>query len=108
MWAVQSAVELERMGVPAVAVATEAFAEMGQDTARSMGLVGLPLTAVGYGLEGLDRAGVQHVAEMLYAEVRACLTREPADLEPEYAARVWLPSEDAVAAASCSLDHATS
>jgi hypothetical protein len=101
VWAVQSAVELERLNIPTVAVATEAFAEMGQDTSRSLGMIGLPLAAVGHGFENLrvDRLG--EVAELLYAEVVRGLTGSPADLEPDYAGRVWLPSDDAIAI-SCS------
>jgi len=103
VWAVQSAVELERLGIPSVAVATEAFAEMGQDTARSLGLVGLPLLAADHGFEGLGRAGVRAVAEQLYPEIVRALTANPAELEPDFGSRVWMPSEKAINAA-CSIE----
>lgn len=96
MWAVQSAVELERLNIPSVAVATEAFAEMGQDTSRSLGMVGLPLVAVGHGFENLPPDRIGEVAEAVYLEIVRALTGEPSELEPEYASRVWLPSDEAV------------
>lgn len=101
MWAVQSAVELERLNIPTVAVATEAFAEMGQDTSRSLGMVGLPLVAVGHGFENLSPDKIGDVAEGIYAEIVNALTGAASELEPEYEARVWLPSEEAIAI-SCS------
>ena len=102
MWAVQTAVEMERLGIPTVAVATEAFAEMGQDTARSLGFGGLPIVAAPNGVEAFTPAEVRAGAERVYAEVLATLTGDAAELEPTYAARVWLTSEDAIAV-SCSI-----
>ena len=102
MWAAQTAVEMERLGIPTVAVATEAFAEMGQDTARSLGLGGLPIVAAPNGVETFTRAEVRAGAEQVYAEVLATLTRDAVALEPEYAGRVWLTSEDAIAV-TCSI-----
>ena len=90
------------MGIPGVAVATEAFAEMGQATARGVGMAGLPLVAVAHGFESLGRSEIREAALRLYPEIVRTLTASPAELEPEYASRAWLPSEDAIAI-SCSM-----
>jgi hypothetical protein len=105
VWNVQTALELERLGIPAVAVATEAFAEMGQDTARSLGLAGLPIVAAPNGFEALSRAELRDAAERLYDEVLSILRGEPATLEPAYASRVWLSALDAIGV-SCAITKA--
>ena len=105
VWAVQTAVELERLGVPTVAVATTAFAEMGQDTARSLGLAGLPIVAAPNGVETFSRAEIVSGAEQVYAEVVAALTGDARSLEPTYASREWLSFDDAIAV-SCEITKA--
>ena len=104
MWAVQSAVELERLGIPTVAVATDAFAGMGQDTARSQGLAGLPLVSIPQSFEGSGPAEIGSLAGGLYREVVRSLTGDPAELAPYFASREWLSGDDAVATA-CSIER---
>ena len=97
MWAAQVAIEMERLGVPAVTVATDAFAEMGQDTARSLGLAGLPIVAAPSGLEDLDASEVGEQAERMCDEIVAAFTGDAPALESTYAGREWLSSEEAIA-----------
>ena len=88
-----------------MAVATEAFAEMGQDTARSLGLAGLPIVAAPNGFESLSRDAVRVAAEGLYEEVLSILCGDPQALEPTYASRVWLSAIDAIGV-SCAITKA--
>ena len=74
---------------------------MGQSTARSVGMVGVPLVAAPHPFDILNRAQVRQVAERLYGEVEEILTGEASRLEERYARKVWLSSQEAVT--SCSI-----
>ena len=86
-----------------MAVATEAFAEMGQDTARSLGLSGLPLLAVEQSFEGGDEHAMESLAEKIYPEIVRALTADARELEPAYASLIWLSPEEAINAV-CSIE----
>lgn len=88
--------------MPTAVITTDAFAAMGQSTARSLGLAGIPLSAAPHPFDYLSRAQVREIAERLLGEVETILTGKPEQLEQEYARRVWLSPNEAVASCSVS------
>jgi len=74
---------------------------MGQGTAASLGLAGVPLVATPHPFSYLAREVVREIAERLYGEVEEILTGDAPRLEERYARKMWLPPQEAVT--SCSI-----
>lgn len=103
VWSVQTGVEMERLGIPSVVVVTDAFADMGQKTARSLGLTGVPMVAAPHPFDCLDRNQVRQKAEQLYTEIKAILTGDSGALESIYSSKIWPSAQEAVT--SCRISH---
>ena len=89
--------------MPTVALVTNAFAEMGQSTARLEGLAGMPSVAVPHPIDRLTPAEVTKVAAGALQEVLRALTGEARELETMYMTKQWLSAADAVV--SCSINR---
>lgn len=87
--------------MPSAVVVTDAFAQMGQATARSLGVPGLPMAALRHPFDYLSRSEVREAAEQVYDEVVHILTAEAWQLAIEYASKVWAPPRPA--GVSCAL-----
>jgi hypothetical protein len=87
--------------VPTVVVATVAFGEMGQDTARTIGLAGMPIVAVPHPIDRMTRVQCEEAANSVYAETVEALTEPREHLESIYATKRWISPAEAVI--SCSI-----
>ena len=67
-------VELERMGLPGITIASDAFIILSQFTARSKGLPELPLVVVPHGLEHWPEEKIRELAENVAPQIVNNLT----------------------------------
>lgn len=67
--------ELERRGVPTVAVCSHLFVNLGQAERRALGMPELPMAITQHPIGGLGPAAVQQKADDLLEQVMAGLTR---------------------------------
>ncbi|MBI2867534.1 MAG: hypothetical protein HYX97_04280 [Chloroflexi bacterium] len=103
VWGAHTGVRLERWGVPAAVVSTTGFADMGRDTAESLGLEGLCILAAPHPFDTLTPAGVSAAAEALLPEIERVLTAPAEELAKEYRSKSFPQPEEGVLA--CSLPH---
>lgn len=88
-------------------ITTDAFAEMGQATARSLGLAGMPMAAAHHPFDYLSRGEVRAEAERVLDEVAAIVTGDAGRLEREYAMKAWPSAQEMVIACSVRLSGET-
>lgn len=84
-------------------ITTDAFAEMGQSTARSLGLPGVAMAAAHHPFDYLGRGEVRAEAERLVDEVVTILTGDADRLEREYAMKPWPSAQEMVITCSVRL-----
>lgn len=94
---------MEQMGVPTAVICTSAFLKMGRDTARSLGLDGMPLVAVPHPFDPLTPEQVEKVAEQIVDEVVHVLTTPAGELKEEYIGRLAHASDQEIAVCRLSL-----
>ncbi len=70
------AINLEKQGIPAVAVVTEPFIPTAQAMAELNGLPGYPFVAVPHPIGSLDEASVRQRAERVLERIEAPLLGE--------------------------------
>ena len=87
---------MEKLGVPTVVICTSAFLKMGRDTARSLGLDGMPLVSVPHPFDPLTPEQVERVAEQIVNEVIPVLTTPAGELKEEYKGRLAHVSDQAI------------
>lgn len=82
-WGVRDAVEMERLGVPSVAVCSEPFMASASDVADAHGYSFLPITSVPHPMARLTRAELKAEAEKAYPAIREALIQN-AELVDEF------------------------
>jgi hypothetical protein len=96
-WSVIDAVNLEKAGVPAVALISRSFCPLGQIVGRGMGHQGLPIVMLPHPIGEADEARIAQKGRDAAAECVRLLTTPAAAVGAEYAAKTFPLPEHAVA-----------
>lgn len=98
-WSVIDAVNLERAGVPTVALISRSFCPLGQIVGRGVGHEGLPIVMLPHPIGEADAARIAQKGIDAAAECVRLLTTPAADVHAEYAGKKFPLPEHAVARA---------
>ncbi|HZP75941.1 MAG TPA: hypothetical protein VFB45_07370 [Pseudolabrys sp.] len=96
-WSVIDAVNLEKAGVPAVALISRSFCPLGQIVGRGMGHQGLPIIMLPHPIGEADEARIAQKGSDAAAECVRLLTTPAVTVGAEYAAKTFPLPEHAVA-----------
>ena len=96
-WSVIDAVNLEKAGVPTVALISRSFCPLGQIVGRGMGHQGLPIVMLPHPIGEADEARIAQKGHDAAAECVRLLTTQAAAVGAEYAAKTFPLPEHAVA-----------
>jgi hypothetical protein len=96
-WSVIDAVNLEKAGVPTVALISRSFCPLGQIVGRGMGHQGLPIVMLPHPIGEADEARIAQKGRDAAAECVRLLTTPAAAVGAEYAAKTFPLPEHAVA-----------
>jgi hypothetical protein len=98
-WSVIDAVNLEKAGVPTVALISRSFCPLGQLVARSEGHRGLPIVMLPHPIGEADETKIAQKGNNAVAECVRLLTTPAAAVAKEYAAKKFPLPEHAVSRA---------
>jgi hypothetical protein len=96
-WSVIDAVNLEKAGVPTVALISRAFCPLGQIVGRGMGHKGLPIVMLPHPIGEAQESRIAQKGTDAVAEVVRLLTTASAAVRSEYAQKKFPLPEHAVA-----------
>jgi hypothetical protein len=96
-WSVIDAVNLEKAGVPTVALISRSFCPLGQIVGRGMGHQGLPIVMLPHPIGEADESRIAQKGHDAAAECVRLLTTQAAAVSAEYAAKTFPLPEHAVA-----------
>lgn len=96
-WSVIDAVNLEKAGVPTVALISRSFCPLGQIVGRGMGHQGLPIIMLPHPIGEADETRIAQKGRDAAAECVRLLTAQAAAVGAEYAAKTFPLPEHAVA-----------
>src|ERR1700686_4309056 len=96
-WSVIDAVNLEKAGVPTVALISRSFCPLGQIVGRGMGHQGLPIVMLPHPIGEADSSRIAQKGRDAAAECVRLLTAPAAAIGAEYAAKTFPLPEHAVA-----------
>jgi hypothetical protein len=96
-WSVIDAVNLEKAGVPTVALISRSFCPLGQIVGRGMGHQGLPIIMLPHPIGEADESRIAQKGSDAAAECVRLLTAPAAAIGAEYAAKTFPLPEHAVA-----------
>jgi len=84
-------VTLERAGVPTATFCSSAFAALGANERRALGMPGLPIVVVPHPVGGIPPEAARALADGAIEEVHRVLTGDAETLRREYRERAYLP-----------------
>ncbi|HTH96382.1 MAG TPA: hypothetical protein VL574_03140 [Stellaceae bacterium] len=96
-WSVIDAVNLEKAGVPTVALISRSFCPLGQIVGRGVGHTGLPIVMLPHPIGEADESRIAQKGIDAAAEVVRLLTTQAETVNKEYAAKKFPLPEHAVA-----------
>jgi hypothetical protein len=96
-WSVIDAVNLEKAGVPTVALISRSFCPLGQIVGRGMGHQGLPIVMLPHPIGEADESRISQKGTDAVAECVRLLTTDATKVGDEYAAKQFPLPEHAVA-----------
>ena len=96
-WSVIDAINLEKAGIPTVALISRSFCPLGQIVGRGMGHQGLPIIMLPHPIGEADESRIAQKGSDAAAECVRLLTAQAAAVGAEYAAKTFPLPEHAVA-----------